>query len=332
MTSGPFARILVGDLGSDQGADASVLAGDLAALCGAELLLMSVVVASGIERLHEQTGAAVVDGVERERAPVASSAAASDLVDAGGLEHVEARLGVSSSSARGLRDAAVSVRADLIVVGSSHRTQLGQVFARSVGERLLKRAPCAVAVAPRGYAHGHSPAASRRLGKIVVAFDGSPEARLALRTAHDLAARSGATLRVLTVVVPTAFSVVVGEVARTSGPGSLNPLDDDVQLDARYIPRAVGCQERAARSAIETALEALGGGIAVEQQVIVGPSPASVITGVVREGVDLLVLGSRGYGSIRHTLVGGVSTPLVRQAPCPMLITPRVAQSTSWLC
>jgi hypothetical protein len=40
---------------------------DLAAACGGDLLLVSVVAAVWIENIGEQTGPAVVDGGERER-------------------------------------------------------------------------------------------------------------------------------------------------------------------------------------------------------------------------------------------------------------------------
>jgi nucleotide-binding universal stress UspA family protein len=41
---------------------------------------------------------------------------------------------------------------------------------------------------------------------------------------------------------------------------------------------------------------------------------------------DLLVAGSRGYGPVRRLLLGSVSTLLVRQADCPLLVLPRSAE------
>ena len=40
-------------------------------------------------------------------------------------------------------------------------------------------------------------------------------------------------------------------------------------------------------------------------------------------GLDLLVVGSRRYGPLRSTLLGGVSSSLVEHAHCPVLIVPR---------
>ena len=45
------------------------------------------------------------------------------------------------------------------------------------------------------------------------------------------------------------------------------------------------------------------------------------------ETLDLLVVGSRGYGPIRRVLLGGVASSVVRLAPCPVMVIPRSAAS-----
>jgi nucleotide-binding universal stress UspA family protein len=45
-----------------------------------------------------------------------------------------------------------------------------------------------------------------------------------------------------------------------------------------------------------------------------------------RMGIDLLVLGSRGYGAVLRTWLGSVTAELVRSAPCPLLLVPRDAR------
>jgi nucleotide-binding universal stress UspA family protein len=42
-------------------------------------------------------------------------------------------------------------------------------------------------------------------------------------------------------------------------------------------------------------------------------------------GVDLLVLGSRGFGPVMRLLIGSVSSRVIREAPCPVLVVPRPA-------
>jgi nucleotide-binding universal stress UspA family protein len=40
-------------------------------------------------------------------------------------------------------------------------------------------------------------------------------------------------------------------------------------------------------------------------------------------GLDLLVVGSRGYGPLRAVLLGSVSSALVRAAASPLVVVPR---------
>jgi nucleotide-binding universal stress UspA family protein len=41
--------------------------------------------------------------------------------------------------------------------------------------------------------------------------------------------------------------------------------------------------------------------------------------------VDLLVIGSRGYGPFRRALLGGVAAEVMRSAPCPVIVVPRAS-------
>jgi Universal stress protein family len=45
--------------------------------------------------------------------------------------------------------------------------------------------------------------------------------------------------------------------------------------------------------------------------------------------VDMLICGSRGYGPIRRVLLGGVSSPLIRQAQLPVTVVPRAATGSA---
>jgi nucleotide-binding universal stress UspA family protein len=53
--------------------------------------------------------------------------------------------------------------------------------------------------------------------------------------------------------------------------------------------------------------------------------PASVIAARAQGVLDLLFVGSRGYGPLRRALLGSVSAALVRDAGCPVIVTPRTA-------
>lgn len=79
----------------------------------------------------------------------------------------------------------------------------------------------------------------------------------------------------------------------------------------------------------------------IADEAIATVAPESGAEAVVQEGaaVDrlaeasrdlrLLVVGSRRFGPIRSTLLGGVSSALIERASCPVVIVPRGAPSIS---
>jgi nucleotide-binding universal stress UspA family protein len=164
----------------------------------------------------------------------------------------------------------------------------------SVGERLLKGGPCSVAVAPRGYADREHFGA----GVIGVGYDDSTESRLALEAAVELARAVGGSVRLI-AVMPDHL---------TSGPIGGADIGDSQVVRADL------------EAALEKAAEGIAG-IGVETVIEQG----DVVDELAGQAVelDLLVLGSRGYGPIRRALLGGVSAPMTRVCPCPLLITPR---------
>lgn len=190
----------------------------------------------------------------------------------------------------GLKELAEAGESDMIVLGSTHRGRIGRVCPGSIGERVLSEAPCAVAVAPRGLADR-----GFHFGTIAVGYDGSRPAQVALRTAIDLARRTGASLRIL-AVVDTDF--VFGT--------ELDPSRSQKERVERRLDHAV----EHARNSVEA-----------EGQMLYGV-PSHAIPEAA-EHVDLLILGSRGhYGAARRLLLGSVAARIVRTAPCPTLITP----------
>jgi nucleotide-binding universal stress UspA family protein len=66
-------------------------------------------------------------------------------------------------------------------------------------------------------------------------------------------------------------------------------------------------------SEIEAHGKALQGAAAIELASYCGPD-------------DLLLVGSRSYGPLGRTLLGSVSSTLIHEAPCPVLVVPRPHQ------
>ena len=135
-------------------------------------------------------------------------------------------------------------------------------------------------------------------GKILLATDGSPDAGQALVYARDLALRDGAQ-----VIVVHAFESVPGYLG--------DPWRD------RSVGHRVAAGQEVARSAAQSLQ---GAGVDVVVEVLEGP-PADAILKVadVRE-CDLIVMGSRGHGTLASLLLGSVSHRVLAHARAPVLV------------
>jgi nucleotide-binding universal stress UspA family protein len=211
-----------------------------------------------------------------------------------GME-VETRAYGGSSPAGILTTIAEGEDFDAIVVGSPHRGVFGRILLGSVGKSLLNGAPADVAVAPKGYAQ----ALHETLADIAVGYDGSPEAKLALRRAENLAKRSNARLKLLTVVKP--------------------PVAAPVMVPGAYAPESPPEPDKVILEGVNSVDSAL----AAEPVRLDGDPARQLMSACEEDPVDLLVLGSRGYGPLARVLLGSVSRRIVQDAPCPVLTVRR---------
>ena len=139
-----FDTIIVGVDGREGGRDALALAGLLERKFDSALV---AVVAYPYDPFPSRASSRAFDAIVARDA----TQAAHDEVRAAGV-HARAIAVSDSSPARALHHVAESEHADLIVVGSSRRSALGRQLPGTTAERLLRDAPCAVAVAPRDIA------------------------------------------------------------------------------------------------------------------------------------------------------------------------------------
>ncbi len=286
-----FSKIVVGHDKTERGGDALALGRLLASATGADLIVAHVLPNGFPADLDwEDSQRSERDSVEKELAALASSGTVTGKTEVAVI---------TSSPAHGLYDLAEAHQADLIVVGSSHRGALGRVLMGSVTERLLHGAPCAVAVAPRGY--GHQKGAS--LGVIGVAFDGSRESEAACAVAMQIAEAMGASVRLLAVQFFGDEGVPSWEYDREA--------------------RDQAERERLGHAIVST-LKQMPPGVLADGEVLEGEI-AETLASRAEEGIDLLITGSRGYGPMRRALLGSVSTELARSAPCPLLVVAKAA-------
>jgi nucleotide-binding universal stress UspA family protein len=187
------------------------------------------------------------------------------------------------SARRGLHDMARTWHADLLVIGASRRDDMERDLVGDDTRELLEDAPCAVAVAPRGYSEPRLP-----LMKIGVAYDESPKSGDALTVARTLAAERNASLSAVHAVqVPV----------NVRDPGDVKGQISEDAVDAR---------ER---------MEKLGD---VEGHIAYGDT----VEELVRYGrtVDLLVLGSHRYGPVSRMLEQSTAQRLADEGSCALLV------------
>jgi nucleotide-binding universal stress UspA family protein len=288
-----MSKIIVGVDESAGSADAISLASGLAGLTGATVMLVNVFP-------YDQTPSRAVNREYEEFLRRDSHALLERLRSELGDESFELGTVPNPSPAQGLHELAEAADADLIVVGSTHTGRAGRVLPGSTAERLLHGSPCPVAMAPKGYAERKS----REPGIVGCGYDGSLSAQRALRAAHRIAAETGARLRVI-----RAFKALTYSYPPKGVPMGGLAYNDQLREQAEKD--------------LETAVARLEGEPRGEAFFAVG-DPASILAEASEE-LDLLVVGSRGYGPMHAVIVGGVAGRLVREAACPVIVFPRSA-------
>ena len=288
------ATIVIGFDGTDSGEDALAL-GMLLARATGDVPLVAVIHPQeypiGVGRVDAEWVAYM-----HERAEQLLGRARRLLGADAGAEFREVS---APSESRGLHELAERERAELVVVGSSHRGPLGRTYPGSTGDRLLQGSACPVAVAPRGLRE----APPQQLAVIAVAFLDTPDAGHALEVAAGLAERVGARLRLVSVM-----------------PGPAEVYLPVVGRDAEEA--FVASSRELFRRALDEALDRVGERVAAEAELLEGNVVDTLAT-LDRRDADLLVCGSRAYGPLRRVLLGGVSSRLLRRSALPLLVVPR---------
>ncbi len=275
---GPFRKVIVGFNEQQGGRDAAALAADLVA-SGGSVISVFVHVRDLLVGRSSETDLQALTPTD------AATPEAPARNGAGGLMRID-----STSVGRGLHEFTDSEHADLLVVGSCRRGLLGRVMIGDATSDALNGAPCAVAIAPLGYAE--QPTALVQIG---VAYDGSPDSQHALAVARRLAGQHDARV--------SAFEAV------TAPTNLMFPGAGGVSQD---LP------ERISRA--RARITALGD---VEPHAAYG-LPAEELA-LYSASLSLLVIGSRGYGPFGRLIHGSTSRALARTARCPLLVLTRHA-------
>jgi nucleotide-binding universal stress UspA family protein len=293
-------KILLATDGSEEAELAAATAADLAKSTGSELDIIHVLDVEPWRFPPDERGNKRLEELKERGRKLLDEQV--EKIQAGGGSVAEAHTAVGRS-ADVIVAYAEDQEAELIVLGSRGREGIRRALMGSVSDAVVRHAHCPVLVVRRE--EDGEPIVSSK--KVLLATDGSEEAELASEAAVDLAGVTRSELHVITV-------------GGTYHPGAA------VTVDPSLLEETLRELERAARELLDEQVKKIkeSGGTISEAHVEMGGAPDQQIVVLGEEiGAGLNVMGSRGLGGMRRTLLGSVSDSVMRHAHCPVLVVRR---------
>jgi nucleotide-binding universal stress UspA family protein len=143
---------------------------------------------------------------------------------------------------------------------------------------------------------------------VLIGTDGSDDAIAAANRALPLLA----TPDTLTIVCVTETPAIATAGLESGFGGGIASADE--------IEAEQAAAERGAQDAIARTVAALSTPASVVERVEVGDAGAMLCRLAEELPADVVVVGSRGRGVIRRALLGSVSSHVVHNAPCPVMV------------
>lgn len=286
------ARIVVGYIANDSGADALALATRIAR--ASEAVLEVVIVLPSEARTSIVPKDAGYERFLRERSRTwlaeASAALGDDVAQSLHIRYAE-------SFAEGLIAAAHEFEAALIVVGAARGGLLGRSRIGSVANELLHSSDVPVALAPSG---SREVSPGQGVTRITAAVGTRPGADGLIEASVRLARLTHAPLRLLSLVsidLPAGMDEELAELTSTVHA-------DEVLLAARRsLPPTVEATAVTAKGAtIEAAVQSLDW-----------------------HAGELVLVGSNRLATPSHLFLGSTAAKMLRELPVPMIVVPRTA-------
>ena len=207
---------------------------------------------------------------------------------------------VDKSPAEGVLSEAERFRADVIVVGWRGYGAVRRLLMGSVSRGVVRGAKCAVLVVRRR---------TRRVRRIVIGFDASPNALRAVRLVGKL-------------VAPRDGQVTLISVVELMAPASRGPRVGGIRSTvAREVRRINTARSKAAVKALNRAADELKrNGWRTRIELRTGEPLRELMAAVSTAQAQLLVVGARGTSGVRHLLLGSVAEGVLNRCPVPVLL------------
>jgi nucleotide-binding universal stress UspA family protein len=192
---------------------------------------------------------------------------------------------------------AESFAPDLIVAGSRGHGPIATMLLGSVSAELVDRAPSPVLVARRA-----------RVERMLLAYDGSPEAQRALDLTAEWPLLCGHQTRVVSVAQPPVLW------RAGIAPGMYRQVIDDYSDELTQLQTAYG------QLAAEGAARLKEAGINTDGERRTGDPGHEILLAAEELGADLIVIGSRGRTGLTRAVLGSVARNVLINAKASVLV------------
>ena len=211
----------------------------------------------------------------------------------------------AESASAGLLALADEMQVDAIVLGSSRKAPMTRFQEGTVATEVLRSARIPVALAPRGYRAPDGP--EGKVSRVTCAIASSSESGALARTAGEIATGFHAPMRLATFIVRDRQMYPTGA-----------GYDVENLVSNKFLTQAQAAHDRIREGWQGAALpeSAFGDGRNWKEAVCV----LDWMPG------ELLVIGSSRLGPLMRVFVGSNSGKILRHAPVPRMIVPRVAE------
>ena len=207
---------------------------------------------------------------------------------------------VDKTPVEGILQEAERFRADVIAVGWRGHGTTRRLLMGSVSRGVVRGAKCAVLVVRQR---------PRRVRRIVIGFDASPNAQRAVEL-------------VATLVAPPGGRVTLVSIAEVLTPSSHGPSVGGIRSTITREVRRINAEAaRAATNALKRAATELErSGWRTRTQLRTGEPLRELMVAVRTLDPQLLVVGARGTSGVRQLLLGSVAEGVLNRSPVPVLL------------
>lgn len=224
-----------------------------------------------------------------------------------------AKAGVTASTRQAVGHPAEEISAvaakddvDLIVMGSHGHTALGNLLTGSVTNGVLARTKVPMLVLR------HHEAPTKDALKVGIAVDGSKYGREAIKYVVRHRALFGDKASITLLHVASDFA------------GALMPDMGGIALPAFSESEVESMQKQAFEAAVAPARKLLAkGNITAAEVCLVGNPGNELAAYATKKKLDLLVMGSHGYGEFKAAIMGSVATRVMAHCRLPVLLIRR---------